>query len=91
MLEAIGVSRAIKSTRAPNGADRGKYNAYQREYKRRRREAVRADGDGGVLGDNVQRADSADLVAGVAGDAGARDAAELGYVPGLQTPWRVVH
>ena len=23
--------------RAPNGADRGKYNAYQREYKRRKR------------------------------------------------------
>lgn len=34
---AWDMKRAIKLTKASNGADRAKYNAYQREYKRRRR------------------------------------------------------
>jgi len=79
----------VKLTKAPNGADRGKYNAYQREYKRRKRMA-RRDGNGAVddllhgVRDIVRPGaggvDSGDC----AGDNGVgRETAELGDVSRL--------
>ncbi len=81
-------------TRAPNGADREKYNAYQREYKRRQREAAResnADRDRvrGVHG--VADTGSASVPGGGGvGDNGlGREAAELGDVFGLPAAGRM--
>lgn len=76
------MKRSVKLTKAPNGADRGKYNAYQRAYKRRQREVVRvtsirADGGGGVLGGDVQCGDSA----GADRDGVGHQTAPLGDVP----------